>query len=234
MSKKYFIASSLGAALATGSDHRRLVERLTAMGHQITYDPTTEVTENNQLPHQAGAERLNEVSQNIIEGVGWADVVIILYPGGRTAHVALGIAFGIATITGNRPDCILISARGDHHDATPEACCFYHTSRITRYRSVDDFLRSMQADAANLAPHQQRMIDEEKDLSERYSKLRDFIASNPIFQSMSPEDQDLQRQQQDGMEIYLRALRARIQRFLNPEPETPAPAEPPLFEGDEN
>ena len=63
------------------------------------------------------------------------------------------------------------------------------------------------------APHQQRVVDEKNELQDKCSKLKVFILSNPIFNTLDAEEQtDLQRQSA-VMETYLFILERRISRF---------------------
>lgn len=59
-------------------------------------------------------------------------------------------------------------------------------------------------------PHVQRMIDEQKDLSEKVGKLEVFILSNPAFKSLDERRQRLMRQQYDAMNLYRQILAERI------------------------
>lgn len=65
----------------------------------------------------------------------------------------------------------------------------------------------------NLQPHQQRVVDEYKELKERYSKLWDFIMENPTYLKLPEEEQTDLKIQLDAMAIYVDVLERRINRF---------------------
>lgn len=67
--------------------------------------------------------------------------------------------------------------------------------------------------ASDLPPHQQRVIDEERDLSERLSKLEVFVQTDK-YVTLSTIDQQLLSRQLAAMTIYCDILRARITRFI--------------------
>jgi len=63
---------------------------------------------------------------------------------------------------------------------------------------------------------QQRLLDEEKTLSDNLQKLIDFIAS-PDFQNISSDQQMLLQQQREAMQLYDQVLEKRI-KSLNLQP----------------
>lgn len=63
---------------------------------------------------------------------------------------------------------------------------------------------------SNNAPHVQRMIDEQIDLSDKLGKLEAFILANPVFKQLSKDRQKLMRQQYDAMHLYNGILKERI------------------------
>lgn len=64
-----------------------------------------------------------------------------------------------------------------------------------------------------MQPHQQRVIDESKELEERLDKLNTFIVKSPIYDQLAEEHkEDLQRQQK-AMTDYSIALHIRISKF---------------------
>lgn len=64
-----------------------------------------------------------------------------------------------------------------------------------------------------MQPHQQRVIDESKELEERLDKLNYFIVKSPIYAQLEEEHkEDLQRQQK-AMTDYSIALHIRIAKF---------------------
>lgn len=64
-----------------------------------------------------------------------------------------------------------------------------------------------------LPAHQQRVLDEEREVEIRRSKLADFIKSNPAFSSVDPAEQDRLRKQLIIMQWYVEILRERIGNF---------------------
>ncbi|MBT9513249.1 MAG: hypothetical protein IV104_12960 [Acidovorax sp.] len=81
-------------------------------------------------------------------------------------------------------------------------------------------LRDEQADAAaDLAdvklvpPHQQRVVDEKRELDERLSKLDAFILDNPLYLQLSTDEQDRLSRQSKAMAAYSGILDERIAHF---------------------
>lgn len=64
-----------------------------------------------------------------------------------------------------------------------------------------------------MEPYQQRVLDEKSELDIKINALRNFF-SNPIYSTMSQQDQDLLQQQLLAMETYSQVLGLRIARFL--------------------
>lgn len=65
-----------------------------------------------------------------------------------------------------------------------------------------------------MKPHEERVVAEEKDLSDKLNKLGVFIAGEP-FQALDFEDRRLLQEQQIYMTKYASVLRQRIARFGN-------------------
>ena len=63
-----------------------------------------------------------------------------------------------------------------------------------------------------MAPHVQRMVDEQFELNARMNKLDDFMGSDDRFDVMDPVDQLLMKQQLRNMRAYLATLMSRISR----------------------
>lgn len=81
-------------------------------------------------------------------------------------------------------------------------------------------LRDEQADAAaDLAdvklvpPHQQRVLDEKRELDERLSKLDAFILDNPLYLQLPTDEQDRLSRQSKAMAGYSGILDERIAKF---------------------
>ena len=65
----------------------------------------------------------------------------------------------------------------------------------------------------NFAPHEQRVIDEHRDLTEKINKLRAFF-DTPIFSGLSEAEQMRLRAQAGFMDGYQGMLRERISAFM--------------------
>lgn len=65
----------------------------------------------------------------------------------------------------------------------------------------------------NLAPHQQRVVDEKSELDEKLGKLHDFIQDNPIFKTLPDGEQKLLQRQDLVMAEYSQILSERIEAF---------------------
>lgn len=64
-----------------------------------------------------------------------------------------------------------------------------------------------------MQPHQQRVVDEAKDLEDKVTKLKSFIAGNPIFASLNSLQKGLLISQVNAMNVYLEILNLRIASF---------------------
>lgn len=71
---------------------------------------------------------------------------------------------------------------------------------------------SLAQETASLAPHQQRVVDEARELDERSAKLEAFFVT-PIFQSLPKDEQDRMARQFDAMALYSSILKERIANF---------------------
>ena len=67
-----------------------------------------------------------------------------------------------------------------------------------------------------LAPHQQRVVDEKTELAERLGKLLAFFQS-PIFAGLDPAEQSRLRNQARFMDGYAAVLEERIAAFTAPQ-----------------
>ena len=65
----------------------------------------------------------------------------------------------------------------------------------------------------NLQPHQQRVIEEYRELKEKTSKLGVFILDNPIYLTLIEEEKKDMQIQYDAMCQYCDTLERRINRF---------------------
>lgn len=64
-----------------------------------------------------------------------------------------------------------------------------------------------------LQPHQQRVVDEFKELEDKFKKLGAFILDSPIYSTLPQEEKDDMQIQYDAMEQYYIVLERRISRF---------------------
>ena len=64
-----------------------------------------------------------------------------------------------------------------------------------------------------VAPHQERVVQEKKDLDEKAQKLSDFIGTNPTFATIDPAEQERLREQCEIMWQYSEILGQRIAAF---------------------
>ena len=62
-------------------------------------------------------------------------------------------------------------------------------------------------------PHQQRVVDEKKELDEKANKLVDFISNSPTFETLTHTEQELLKNQQEIMWQYSEILGKRISLF---------------------
>ena len=75
----------------------------------------------------------------------------------------------------------------------------------------DSLEREIQAKA--IPAHQQRVLDEKRELDERLSKLDAFILDNPLFAKLSSDEQELLARQSMAMAVYSGILDERIACF---------------------
>lgn len=66
--------------------------------------------------------------------------------------------------------------------------------------------------AKRLKPHEDRVVNEERELSDKLNKLGAFIHGEQ-FKALPVEDQALLQEQDDHMRAYADVLRRRIARF---------------------
>lgn len=127
---RYYIATKLENHQA----HNTLRDQLTELGHEITYDWT-----HHGPVYGEGLKRCREVAEAETDGVLEADVVIVLWPGGRGTHVEMGIAIGAASMDASTY-IYFVSDIEDHHQATTETCAFYHHPFVERFRSIEELI----------------------------------------------------------------------------------------------
>lgn len=64
-----------------------------------------------------------------------------------------------------------------------------------------------------IQPHQQRVIDEKTELDKKATALSIFIGTNPVFETIDPDEQELLKSQNDVMWQYSEILAQRIAKF---------------------
>ena len=64
-----------------------------------------------------------------------------------------------------------------------------------------------------MQPHEERVVTEQEELGDKLVKLREFIASNPIFQKLHRDEQERLKTQEFHMSMYWRVLGDRISEF---------------------
>jgi hypothetical protein len=64
-----------------------------------------------------------------------------------------------------------------------------------------------------MQPHQQRVVDEKKELDDKLDKLKAFIETSPIFKSLSADERGRLGKQFDVMAEYSSILSQRIAAF---------------------
>jgi nucleoside 2-deoxyribosyltransferase len=115
----FYIASKLENAETV----KAVANVLKAAGHIHTYDWTVHADETNE-----SAERLAEIAELEVRGVRYADLLIVILPGGRGTHVELGMAlrndFSVTDI--------IICAESEHDFFQDgKMCPFYRLKSVT-------------------------------------------------------------------------------------------------------
>jgi hypothetical protein len=64
-----------------------------------------------------------------------------------------------------------------------------------------------------LAPHQQRVVDEKSELDTKAKALSNFIGTSHIFETLDADEQELLKEQNDIMWQYSEILGKRIAAF---------------------
>lgn len=120
---KFYIATRLENVAA----HTRVARQLIAAGHVLTYDWST-----HGAVFREGLSRIKEVAHREMQGVVQADIIVMLWPGGRGTHVELGLALALG-----KP-VIIVSNEDGHHEPSPDTCAFYHADGVILVRTVED------------------------------------------------------------------------------------------------
>ncbi len=64
-----------------------------------------------------------------------------------------------------------------------------------------------------MQPHQQRVVDEKKELDDKLDKLKTFIETNPVFKGLPDDERGRLNKQFDLMDGYSSILSQRIAAF---------------------
>ena len=64
-----------------------------------------------------------------------------------------------------------------------------------------------------MQPHQQRVVDEKKDLDEKLDRLKAFLETSPIFNGLPADERERLGRQFDVMAEYSSILSQRIAAF---------------------
>lgn len=83
---------------------------------------------------------------------------------------------------------------------------------MVRQKLEDEQKKGETSDNNSIPPHQQRVIDEEKELRDKLEKLTAFF-NNPIYTSLDKEEQKRLSRQAQYMDQYLHTLVERIENF---------------------
>lgn len=108
----------VGSSFSNKEEVRFIRDELRALGHTHTYDWT-------QHERAASIDALRSIGEEEIAGIQSADFVVILLPGGKGAHVELGIALGM-----NKH--VFLYDLGDQMMNMVETSTFYHVDAVQR------------------------------------------------------------------------------------------------------
>lgn len=64
-----------------------------------------------------------------------------------------------------------------------------------------------------MLPHQERVIEEKRELDDRAIKLSDFIGNSPLFDDIDPDEQERLKEQNELMWALSEILKQRIESF---------------------
>ncbi|WP_214874356.1 nucleoside 2-deoxyribosyltransferase [Exiguobacterium sp. CH10] len=108
----------VGSSFANIEEVRFIRDELKALGHTHTYDWT-------QNERATSIDALRSIGEEEVSGIQSADFVVILLPGGKGAHVELGIALGM-----NKH--VFLYDLGDQMMNMEETSTFYHVDAVQR------------------------------------------------------------------------------------------------------
>ena len=64
-----------------------------------------------------------------------------------------------------------------------------------------------------MQPHQERVVEEKKELDSKLNRLKDFIQTSPQFEKLPLDEQERLTSQERVMSEYSNILQARIDAF---------------------
>ena len=108
----------VGSSFSNIEEVRFMRNELIALGHTHTYDWT-------QNERATSIDALRSIGEEEVSGIQSADFVVILLPGGKGAHVELGIAIGT-----NKH--VFLYDLGDQMMNMEETSTFYHVDAVQR------------------------------------------------------------------------------------------------------
>ena len=126
---KYYIATGMNNA----DKHNELRDILSVLGHKLTYD----WTKSDKIKDGMFHERRHEAAREI-EGVKEADMVIVIWPHGRGAHVEMGMALAL-----DKPVVFMTQER-DHHKSVGRVCMFYYAEGVQMVESIAEVIDEAQ------------------------------------------------------------------------------------------
>ena len=118
--------------------HNEVRDWLLRAGHRISYDWTT-----HGPVFGKGLATVREVAVLEFEGVKAADIVIVLWPGGRGTQTELGMAIAL------QKPVYFVSTVEAHHQSTKETCAFYHHPSVRLFVSLADLYTRLELFNAN-------------------------------------------------------------------------------------
>ncbi|WP_214819870.1 MULTISPECIES: nucleoside 2-deoxyribosyltransferase [unclassified Exiguobacterium] len=106
----------VGSSFANIEEVRFIRDQLIALGHTHTYDWT-------QNERATSKDALRTIGEDEVTGIQTADFVVILLPGGKGAHVELGIALGTNKL-------VFLYDLGNQMMNMEETSTFYHVDAV--------------------------------------------------------------------------------------------------------
>lgn len=129
----------VGSSFSNIEEVRFMRNELIALGHTYTYDWT-------QNERATSIDALRSIGEEEVSGIQSADFVVILLPGGKGAHVELGIAIGT-----NKH--VFLYDLGDQMMNMEETSTFYHVNAVQRLEGPFNALPYQIQDRLKLSNH---------------------------------------------------------------------------------